>query len=76
MERDYFAYPFIHCVSMKDIRTRTRAEQHPGGRADAEAMEGAAYWLSSYGLLSLLSYKTQNYQPGIASPTMGWALSY
>jgi hypothetical protein len=27
--------------------------------ADAEAMEGAAYWLASPGLLSLLSYRTQ-----------------
>jgi len=24
-----------------------------------EAMEGAAYWLASHGLLSLLSYRTQ-----------------
>jgi hypothetical protein len=31
--------------------------------ADAEAMEGAAYWLASPGLLNLLSYRTQDYQP-------------
>ena len=31
--------------------------------ADAEAMEGAAYWLASPDLLSLLSYRTQDYQP-------------
>ena len=31
--------------------------------ADAEAVEGAAYWLASPGLLSLLSYRTQDYQP-------------
>ena len=30
--------------------------------ADAEAMESAAYWLASHGLLSLLSYRTQNHQ--------------
>ena len=30
--------------------------------ADAEAMEDAAYWLASPGLLSLLSYRTQDYQ--------------
>ena len=29
--------------------------------ADAEALEGAAYWLASPGLLSLLSYRTQDY---------------
>ena len=31
--------------------------------ADAEAMERAAYWLASTGLLSLLSYRTQDHQP-------------
>ena len=31
--------------------------------ADAEAMEGAAYWLASPASLSLLSYRTQDYQP-------------
>jgi hypothetical protein len=31
--------------------------------ADAEAMEGAAYCLTPHGLLSLLSYRTQDHQP-------------
>ena len=31
-------------------------------RTDAEAMESAAYWLAFLGLLSLLSYRTQDYQ--------------
>jgi hypothetical protein len=39
----------------------------PGGNleagADAEAMEDAAYWLVPHGLLSLLSYRTQDHQP-------------
>ena len=30
---------------------------------DTEAMEGAAYWLASHGLLNLFSYKTQDHQP-------------
>jgi hypothetical protein len=30
---------------------------------DAEATEGATYWLAPRGLHSLLSYRTQNYQP-------------
>ena len=38
----------------------------PGGNleagADAEAMEDAAYWLVPHGLLSLLSYRTQDHQ--------------
>jgi hypothetical protein len=29
--------------------------------ADAEAMEGAAYWTSSHGLLSFLSFRAQDY---------------
>ena len=28
-----------------------------------EAMEGAVYWLASHGLLSLLSYRTQDHHP-------------
>jgi hypothetical protein len=31
----------------------------------------AAYWLVSPGLLSLLSYRTQDYQPRVVSPTTG-----
>ena len=34
----------------------------------------AAYWLASPGLLSLLSYTTQDYQPRDVPPTMGKAL--
>ena len=37
---------------------------------------GAAYWLALYDLLSLLSYRTQNHSPGVATPTMGWALPH
>jgi hypothetical protein len=32
-------------------------------RADAEAMEGAAYWIGQLGLLCLLPYRTQNHHP-------------
>jgi hypothetical protein len=49
------------CSSPKEVMTGTQVGQEAG--ADAEAMEGAAYWLASPGLLSLLSYRTQNYQP-------------
>ena len=31
--------------------------------ADAEAMEGTAYWLDPHGLLGLLSCRTQDHQP-------------
>jgi hypothetical protein len=31
--------------------------------ADAESLEGAAYWLVLYKLFSLLSYRTEDHQP-------------
>lgn len=34
------------------------------------------YWLASPGLLSLLSYRTQDHQPRMAPPTMDWALPH
>jgi hypothetical protein len=61
-ERIYSAYKFPHCCSLvKEVRTGTQAGQ--GAGADVEAMEGCFYWLASPGLLSLLSYRTQDYQP-------------
>jgi hypothetical protein len=36
----------------------------------------AAYWLDPYGFLSLLSYRTQDTSPGIATPTIGWDLPH
>jgi hypothetical protein len=44
----------------KGCRTGTQAGQEAG--AEAEAKEGY-YWLASPGSLSLLSYRTQDYQP-------------
>jgi hypothetical protein len=54
------------CSSPKEVRTGTQAGQEAG--ADAEAMEGCYLlacfsWLASPGLLSLLSYGTQDYKP-------------
>lgn len=31
------------------------------------------YWLATHGLLSLLSFRSQDQQPTVALPTMGWA---
>jgi hypothetical protein len=42
--------------------------------ADAETTEDAAYRLALHGLFSLLSYRTRTTSPGVAPPTMGWAL--
>jgi hypothetical protein len=48
------------CSSPKEVRTGIHAGQEAG--ADAEVMDGC-YWLASTGLLSLLSYRTQDFQP-------------
>jgi hypothetical protein len=64
-ERVYLAYTSILLFTIKEVRTGTQAGQEAG--ADAEAMEGpwrdVSYWLASSGLLSLLSYIIQEYQP-------------
>ena len=49
------------CSPPKEVRTGTQAGEEAG--ADAEAMEGCSYWLAPPGLLSLLSYRMQDYQP-------------
>lgn len=36
----------------------------------------AAYWLAIPGLLSLLSFVTQDHEPVVALPRVGWALPY
>ena len=60
----------FHCLSLKKVRTGTWRQ---------ELMQrpwSAAYWLASPGLLSLLSYRTQDTSPGMAPPTTGWALPH
>jgi hypothetical protein len=60
-ERVYSAYTSILLFITKEVRTGTQAGQEAG--ADAEAMEGCSLLACSPGLLSLLSYRTQDYQP-------------
>jgi hypothetical protein len=60
-ERVYSAYTSILLFITKEVRSGTQAGQEAG--ADAEAMEDVPYWLASPGLLSLLSYRTQDCQP-------------
>ena len=59
-ERVYSAYTSILLFITKEVRTGTQACQEAG--ADAETMD-VPYWLASPGSLSLLSYRTQDYQP-------------
>ena len=57
-ERVYSAYTSALLFITKKVRTGTQAGQDAG--ADAEAME-EYYWLASPALLTLLSYRTQDY---------------
>ena len=66
-ERVYLAYTSILLFMTKEVRTGTQACQEAG--ADAEAMEGAAYWVASHCLLSLLSYRTKTTCPEMVPPT-------
>ena len=73
---------YLHCCSsLEEVRTGTQIEQDPGGRNWHRSHGGwasgdPAYWLAFHGLLSLLSYRTQPASPGMAPPTMGWALPH
>ena len=60
-ERVYSAYTSTLLFITKEVRTGTQAGQEAG--ADAEPWRDVPYWLASPSLLSLLSYRTQNYQP-------------
>ena len=52
-----------HCSSLKEVRIGAQTGRNSEARADAEAMEGAAYCLTLYGSLKLRSYGTQDHQP-------------
>jgi hypothetical protein len=50
-------------LSSKEVKTELKQARNLEAGADAEAVEGAASWLAPHGLLSLLSYRTQDHQP-------------
>ena len=60
-ERVYSAYTSILLFITKEVRTGTQAGQEAG--AEQRPWRDVLYWLASPGLLSLLSYRTQDYQP-------------
>ena len=62
-----------HSSSSKEVRTGAWAGQKPGGRSWCRGHEGvsASYWFAPPGLLSLLSYRTQDHQPRDDS-TLNW----
>ena len=72
-ERVYSAYTKLLFITT-EVKTGTQAGQEAG--ADAEAMEG---WMSLTGLLPLACsvcflIEPRSTSPGMAPPTMGWAL--
>ena len=64
-ERVHLAYTSILLLITKEVRTGTQAGQEAGSRKQELMLRpwrDALYWLASPGLLSLLSYRTQDYQ--------------
>jgi len=61
-ERVYLAHTLFTVITGgSQDRKSSRAGTRRQG-ADAEAVEGAAYWLAPHGLLSLLSCRTQDHK--------------
>jgi hypothetical protein len=58
-----------YCSSPKEVRTGT----YLGAGADAEAMEGC-YLLACFPSIVQLAFEPRTTSPGMAPPTMGWAL--
>jgi hypothetical protein len=50
--------------TLEEVRTPLKQGWNLQAGADAEAMEGAANWIASHGLFTLLSYRTQDHQSG------------
>jgi hypothetical protein len=63
-ERVYLAYTSISLFIIKERQDRN---SNRAGNWRQELMQrpwrGAGYWLALHGLFSLLSYRTQDYQP-------------
>jgi hypothetical protein len=57
-KKGFIWFPLPHCSPSLEVRTGTQTGQD----LEAGAQKGAAHWLAPPGLLSLLFYRTQNYQ--------------
>ena len=68
-ERVYSAYISMLLFITKDVRTGTQAVRKQ--ELMQRPWRDVTYWLASPGLLSLLSYRTQDYQPRGGTSTRG-----
>ena len=67
----------LHCCSsFKEVRTDAQRGQKFGGISWCRIHGGCCLKAYSNCLLSLPSYRTQDYQPKEAQPTMGWSLPH
>ena len=62
-ERVYSAYTSTLWFVTEGSQDRSSQGRNLEAEADAEAMEGAAYWIAFPGLLSLPFYRTLDHQP-------------
>ena len=62
-----------HTPLQREVREGTQG-RNPEAGVEAEAMEETVTDLFPNAILSLLSHTTQDYLPGVASSTMGWAI--
>ena len=53
----------LHFQITAHHQRKSGQEVKQGRNWEEGAMDSAVYWLTSYGLLSLLSYRTQDHQP-------------
>jgi hypothetical protein len=72
-ESVYSAYNSTFLFITKGSQGRNSQGRNLEAAVDAEAMEGAAYWLASPGLLSLIFYRTQDHQPRDGTNHPEWA---
>lgn len=74
-KRLYLSYTSVSVFSIKGSQDRNfnRAVQRREELMQ-KPWSDAAYWIAHYGLLNLLSYKAQNYQPRADATHNGWAL--
>jgi hypothetical protein len=66
--RKGFTFPHC-CSSLKEVRTGTKQVRKQ--ELMQRSWRDVLYWLASPGLLSLLSYRTQDYQPRDGPTTRG-----